>query len=187
MSQPPPLKAPAVPPVHGEADFVRPLALGCMLASALLAAWFVVQALVAIPVSATPQWQAVQDGARAFGLRPSAQWLLAHPVLASALLAASCLPGLAICIGLYRRQAWGLWGFAAWLVLTGLGNFVVAWWMDGVIMELIAGVTDAAMRDELLTERFGFSVTLLGTCVLFGALQGWLAWRLLQADIRARF
>lgn len=187
MSPLSPLPAHTAPPPGRATDFVRPLALASLLVGALLLGWFVLQALIAVALVDSAGWRQLALLAHEYELPPSVMWLLMHPVAASVWLAMSCLPSLLSSWGLLQRRAWGLWSYIALLLGTAVANFVALWWMDSVLAQVVARVTDAALLHELQVQRGVFSLTLLGTCVLFAALQGWLAWRLLQPDIRRHF
>lgn len=187
MSSLPPLPARTVPPPGAVTDFVGPLALASLLVCALLLGWFVLQALIAVALVDGAGWRQLVQLASEYEMPPSVMWLLGHPVAASVWLGASCLPSLLSSWGLLRRQRWGLWSYIALLLGTAAGNFVALWWMDSMLVHVIARVTDPSLLHELQVQRGVFSLTLLGTCVLFAALQGWLAWRLLQPDIRRQF
>ena len=187
MSPLPPLPARTAPPLGQATDFVRPLALASLLVCVLLLGWFVLQALIAGALVDSTGWRQLALLAYEYEMPPSVMWLLMHPVAASLWLGVSCLPSLLSSWGLLRRRAWGLWSYIALLLGTAVGNFVALWWMDGVLLHVIARVTDPTLLHELQVQRGVFSLTLLGTCVLFAGLQGWLAWRLLQPDIRRHF
>ncbi|KAF1012984.1 MAG: hypothetical protein GAK31_03811 [Stenotrophomonas maltophilia] len=89
--------------------------------------------------------------------------------------------------GLYRQRRWGLWSYVWLLVLSGRANLVLAGWLDAVVAEMIAHVDDAATRSEMQVQRLVMSATTFGGSIVILGLQGWLAWRLLRPDIRARF
>lgn len=187
MSPLPPLPAPAAPPLDPATAFVRPLALASLLVCVLLLVWFVLQTLVAAALVDGAGWRQLALLAHEYEMPPSVMWLLLHPVAASVWLAVSCVPSLVSSWGLLRRRAWGLWSYVALLLITAVGNFFALWWLDRVLVHVIAGVTDPALLHDMQVQRGVFSLTMLGTCVLFAALQGWLAWRLLQPDIRRHF
>lgn len=187
MSQLPPLPSPATPPLGRGTDFIRPLALASLVVGAVLMAAFLLQAALALPLANSTTWRQLVTLAWEYDLPPSVLWLMAHPVATSLWLAASCIPTLLASWGLYLRKAWGLWSYVALLLLTAVGNVLLLWWLDSVLVDVIARVTDPALLHELQVQRGVFSLTVLGTCVLFAALQGWLSWRLLQPDVRRHF
>mgnify|MGYP006197193869 CR=1 FL=1 len=110
-----------------------------------------------------------------------------HPRLWRLLLGAACVPSLVSSWGLYKGTRWGLLSFVWLLVITGIGNIGVAWWMDRVAAVLIGMLGEADVVEALNAQRILFTATVLGSCVLFAVLQGWLAWRLMRPDIRSRY
>ncbi|WP_349985329.1 hypothetical protein ABRP17_007655 [Stenotrophomonas sp. WHRI 8082] len=184
-SAPPTLGAPRMTPPR--TDFVRPLALTTLLVCAAMVLWFLFQALLAWPLGASHPWQLLVDAATEHDWPRSLRWMLAHPVLTSLLMGAVCVPSLVSSWGLYKGTRWGLISYVWLLVITGLGNIGVAWWLDRVAAALIMKLGDAPVVEELQAQRLLFTFTVLGSCVLFAVLQGWLAWRLMRPDIRSRY
>jgi len=178
---------PAHPVPLARTDFVRPLALASLLLCAAVIAWCLLQALLAWPLAASRPWQLLVAAGTEHGWPASLRWMLAHPVATSVLMGAACLPSLASSWGLYYGHRWGLLSFAWLLVLTGLGNLGVAWWLDSVMAGLLLKVQAPEAFHALQVQRMAFSATLFGSCLLLAGLQGWLAWRLLRPDIQARF
>ncbi|MDR6092822.1 hypothetical protein [Stenotrophomonas sp. SORGH_AS_0321] len=187
MSQLPPTLA---TPRHGtpaRTDFVRPIALTTLLVCVAMIVWFLLQALVAWPIGASQPWQMLVALAEESEWPASLRWMLAHPVATSLLLAAVCVPSLVSSWGLYKGTRWGLLSFVWLLVITGIANIGVAWWMDRVAAVLIDKLGEADVVEALNAQRILFTATVLGSCVLFAVLQGWLAWRLMRPDIRSRY
>lgn len=182
-----PLTPPATATRPRHADFVGPLALATLLACIAMVAWFLLQALVAWPLAASTPWQLLLALAAEQHWPASLRWLLAHPVAGSLSMAAVCVPSLVSSWGLYRGRRWGLLSFTWLLVITAVGNLGVVWWLDHVGAVLLARLGDPEAMQALQIQRRIVSATLLGSCLLFAALQGWLAWRLMRPDIRARF
>ncbi|HDS0948445.1 TPA: hypothetical protein QDZ34_001186 [Stenotrophomonas maltophilia] len=187
MSAPiPPIPTPPATPRSN--NWVGPVAMGSFWLCLLLAVYFVLQGLVALPLRATPFWQHLVSLAWEHRVDRGLWWMLANPVGASLGAALLCLASAAASWGLWRERLWGLWGYVWALLLSAAANFVIAWWLDRVLRQLIALIADnAAMAQELNMQRLLFTVTLVGTSVLFAGMQGWLAWRLLRPDIRARY
>jgi len=187
MSQLPPSLATTPPATVRRTDFVRPLALTTLLVCAAMVVWFLLQALVAWPIGASSLWQMLVELADDSGWPGSLRWMLAHPVATSVLLAAACVPSLVSSWGLYKGTRWGLLSYVWLLVITGIGNIGVAWWMDRVAAALIDSIGEADVMQSLHAQRWLFTATVLGSCLLFAVLQGWLAWRLMRPDIRSRY
>lgn len=187
MSQLPPTLAPTGQATPPRTDFVRPIALTTLLVCAAMILWFLLQALVAWPVGTSRPWQMLVAFAADNAWPASLRWMLAHPVATSLLLGAACVPSLVSSWGLYKGTRWGLLSFVWLLVITGIANIGVAWWMDRMAAALIGKVGEADVVEALETQRLLFTATVLGSCVLFAVLQGWLAWRLMRPDIRSRY
>ncbi|MDV3470116.1 hypothetical protein RZA67_15440 [Stenotrophomonas sp. C3(2023)] len=179
---PPQLTAPAA---AAATQFVRPLALVSLLASAAVLIGLLVTALLAWVFARTDGWALVAALAAESRWPASLQWMLQHPARTSLWMAAACAPAVVASWGLYRQQRWGLWSFAVLLVLSALANFGITWWLDAVGTQVIDLLHDAQAVAELHLQRQVMTFTLLGTSVLFLGLQGWLAWRLLRPDIRS--
>ncbi|HIE5098424.1 hypothetical protein WG628_20760 [Stenotrophomonas maltophilia] len=185
MSVPlPAFPAPAPSPYHA---WVRPIGQASFWLSLLLTVYFLLQALLLWPLHGTAAWQALAGAAVAHQVHSMA-WLLAHPVAASMIAALYCLVSTLASHGLLRERRWGLWSFVAMLMLSALANFAIAAWLDLFMREVIPLLTDdIGVQHELRVKRLLFTLTLLGTSFLLLGLQGWLGWRLLRPDIRARF
>lgn len=183
-SLPPPLRPTAAPPPR---DLLPLLAVGSLVLCALMVAMFLLQAALAWPMYNTLPWQWLLALAQDYRWPRSLVWMLQHPVATSLWMAAACVPSLVASWGLYRRRRWGLWSFVVMLVASGLANVGIALWMDAVLVDLIARIDDPGFQFEMRTQRVLLALTAIGGAVVLLALQGWLAWRLLQPDMRARF
>ncbi|BBO53619.1 hypothetical protein D7U98_07705 [Stenotrophomonas maltophilia] len=185
MSVPiPPLPSPAAPAYYA---WVRPIGQASFWLSLLLTVYFVLQGLLLWPLHNLPLWQLLANEAQHQQVH-SLTWLLAHPVGASMIAALLCLASTLASWGLLRERRWGLWSFVAILLLSALTNFAIAGWLDVFMRDLIPFLTDEpGLVQELQVKRWLITLTVVGTSILFLGLQGWLAWRLLRADIRSRF
>ena len=168
-------------------DFVRPLAIASLLVCALVLVWCLLQTLALWALSGSGPWQILVAAAEEKTFPPSVLWRPRPPVTASLRRSAGCVPSTLASWGLYRQRRWGLWSYVWLLVLSGLANLVLAGWLDAVVAEMIAHVDDAATRSEMQVQRLLMSATTCGGSIVILGLQGWLAWRLLRPDIRARF
>lgn len=181
--QPPslPLSNTADPPLA----FVRPLALGSLLAALVaLLACLLLAALLAV-IQGTQGWQFLLQMAQAQAWPPDAVWVLQHPVALCLWTALACIPGAVSSWGLYRQRPWGPWSFALVLLLSVLSSFALVAWIDQQMAWMVAQRTHPAVVTALQAQRWVATLTLLGTAVMFAAPQAWLAWRLLQSDVRA--
>ncbi len=175
-------------PTAARTNWLKPLAQGSFWLCLVLTVYCLLQALVAIPLAALPLWQHLASLAWEHGLDRTLWWMLVHPVSASLLAALVCLASTLASWGLWHERRWGLWAYVWALLLSALANFVITWWFDRVLRQVFALIADdPSMARELDMQRLMFTVTLLGSSVLFAGLQGWLAWRLLRPDMRARF
>lgn len=187
MSQIPPALATPARARSQLADFVRPMALATLLVTAAMIVWFLLQALLAWPLVLSQPWQLMIMAAEEYKWPASVVWMMTHPVITSLLLAAVCVPSLISSWGLYKGRRWGLLSFVWLLVITGIGNVYVAWWLDRTVGELLSLMDDRALTAELQVDRLMFTLTVVGSSLLFAVLQGWLAWRLMRPDIRSRY
>lgn len=180
----PPIPSLVQPTYHA---WVRPIAHASFWLSLLLTVYFVMQGLLLWPLHNLPIWHLVEREVQLQHLH-SLIWLLAHPVGASMIAALLCLASTLASWGLLRERRWGLWSFVAILLLSALTNFAIAGWLDVFMRDLIPFLTDEpGLVQELQVKRWLITLTVVGTSILFLGLQGWLAWRLLRADIRSRF
>lgn len=180
----PSIPSPPSPAYHA---WVRPLAQASFWLSLLLTLYFVLQGLVLWPLHNLALWRLVEGEVRHQQLH-SLIWLLAHPVAASMVVALLCLASTVASWGLLRERCWGLWSFVVLLLLSGLSNFAVAWWLDAFMRDLIPLLADdPALLPELQLKRWLITLTVVGMSFVLLGLQGWLAWRLLRPDVRARF
>jgi hypothetical protein len=99
--------------------------------------------------------------------------------------------GVVACVGMLRREHWALWLFIVLLVVTALMNFVAAWAVDDGLAHLSQYLTRHGdnpdmrqLRHDLQLQRIVLSGMLVLTAVGFAGLHGWLAVRLLRADVR---
>ncbi|WP_303637227.1 MULTISPECIES: hypothetical protein [Stenotrophomonas] len=181
----PDLPSPAPAPRN---TWVTPLAQGSFWLCLLMVVFFLGQAVVAAVLAPAPLWQAMVTLAREHHVDGSLLWMLAHPVATSMIAALLCLASTVASWGLWHERRWGLWAFVWALGLSALANFVITGWLDAVMRQLIGLIADDdALRQQLQVQRLLMTLMLLGTSVLFAGLQGWLGWRLLRPDIRARF
>ncbi|AWH23251.1 hypothetical protein [Stenotrophomonas sp. ZAC14D2_NAIMI4_6] len=181
----PDLPSPAAAPLN---TWVKPLAQGSFWLCLLMVVYFLGQAVVAAVLAPTALWQALVKLAWENQLDGSLLWMLAHPLATSLIAALLCLGSTLASWGLWRERRWGLWAFVWALGLSALANFVITWWLDVVMLQFIGlAANDAELQQQLQVQRLLMTLTLLGTSVLFAGLQGWLGWRLLRPDIRARF
>lgn len=175
-------------PTRSPGNWVAPLALGSFWLCLLVTLYFLAQALMAAAVSRTDAWLSLMVLAWEHQIDGSLWWLLRHPVAASLIAALLCLTSTVASWGLWRERRWGLWSYVWALILTAAANFVIAWWLDRLLLQLIALLADNPdLQHDLQVQRVVFTLMLVGTSVLFAGMQGWLAWRLLRPDIRARF
>ncbi|AWH55241.1 hypothetical protein C1924_19610 [Stenotrophomonas sp. ESTM1D_MKCIP4_1] len=175
-------------PLPSTHRWISPLAQGSFWVCLLLTVYFLLQALVAWPLALSGLWKHLVILAWEHQFDRSLHWMLAHPVATSLLAALLCLTSTVASWGLWKERRWGLWAFIWALLWSALANFAITWWFDRVLKQIVVLLADdPATAHELNVQRLLFTLTLLGTSVLFAGLQGWLAWRLLQPDIRARF
>ncbi|MFE3969804.1 hypothetical protein [Stenotrophomonas sp. YIM B13575] len=181
----PPIPAPTPPPPN---NWVAAMAQGSFWLCLLVTLYFLAQALMAAALARTEFWMTLVTVAWEQQLDGSLWWMLKHPAATSLLVALLCLVSTLASWGLWRGRRWGLWAYVWMLGLSALANFVIAWWMDRLLLVFIALLaSDPTAQHELQVQRVLFTLTLVGTSVLFAGLQGWLGWRLLRPDIRARF
>lgn len=182
---PPPLPSAANQSGPGTA-FVRPLALASLWAALAAGA----AALLLAPLAAFAQhgenWQLLLGMAQAQHWPPGALWLLQHPAQACLWVAMACLPGVLSSLGLLRQQRWGPWAFSIVLVVSVLSNFLLVAWVDQQMLYMLAQRRHAEVVAALQAQRWAATLTLLGTALVFALPQLWLAWRLLQRDVRDR-
>lgn len=183
-ASPPPLRSPAAAPAQ---DIVRPVAIVSLLLCALMLVWFLAQALVMWPLASTVPWQLLVTLAQENNVPASLQWMLAHPVATSVWLAVICVPSVLASWGLFKQRRWGLWSYVVMLVVSGLANLVIAWWVDAMVGDLVGRVSDPGLYAEMHSQRILMALTLYGGSLAVLVLQLWYAWRLLRPDIRARF
>ncbi len=175
-------------PLPSSNRWVAPLAQGSFWLCLLMTVYFLLQALLAWPLASSGIWRHLVMLAWEHQLDRSLHWMLAHPVATSALAALLCLTSTLASWGLWKERRWGLWTFVLALLWSALANFLITWWIDRVLQQVVVLIADdPAMAQELTAQRWVLTLTLLGSSVLFAGLQGWLAWRLLRPDIRARF
>lgn len=185
--------SPPLPPLpqtssQRPSHWVQPMALACFWVSVACAACMLLVAVGAWPLAATERWQTLGVDAWHFGMDGSVLWLLRHPVLASVLVTLGCAVSAVSSWGVFRLRRWGLWSFVALLLVTALANFVLAWWLDGVVAQLEPLFDDSvALLASLQARRMMLAATMYGSSVVMAVMQGGLAWRLLRPDIRARF
>lgn len=180
----PSIPSPPSPAYHA---WVRPVAQASFWLSLLLTIYFVLQGLLLWPLNHLALWHLVESEVQHQQLH-SLVWLLAHPVAASMIVALLCLASTVSSWGLLRERRWGLWSFVVLLLLSGLSNFAVAWWLDVFMRDLIPLLADdPALLQELQLKRWLITLTVVGMSFVLLGLQGWLAWRLLRPDVRARF
>lgn len=168
-------------------DIVRPVAIVSLLVCVLMLLWFAAQALLMWPLAGTAPWQMLVSLAQENNMPASLQWMLAHPVATSVWLGVICVPSVLASWGLYRQRRWGLWSYVVMLVVSGLANLVIAWWVDAMVGDLVGRVSDPGLYAELHAQRILTALTLYGGSLAVLVLQLWFAWRLLRPDIRARF
>ncbi|MEG0182896.1 MAG: hypothetical protein RR704_05485 [Stenotrophomonas sp.] len=177
-----------LPPAPARTGWVTPLAQGAFWLCLVCTAGFVLQTLGVAAVSRSEGWQMLMVVAWEHQIDGSLLWMLMHPVVTSLFLTVLCLASTLASWGLWRERRWGLWSFIWMLVLSALANFVIAWWLDGVLLQLMGVLAeDAATYRDLQVQRVLFTLTLVGASVLMAGLQGWLVWRLLRPDVRCRF
>lgn len=136
----------------------------------------------------------------AYNLAPSGLlgWLLAHAVSLSALQLLSCLPCVAIAIGLLRGHNAARLGFIALLLLTALLNLAALPLMDRLMMDMLnmllaqsSGFSSQAdlaqVTAELRDTRIMLWVSSLLPILALSAIHLWLAHRYNQADMRKLF
>jgi len=184
-SLPPPLSSAATEGGPGTA-FVRPLAQASLWAALAAGA----AALLLAPLAAFAQrsegWQLLLGMAQAQRWPPGALWLLQHPAQACLWAALVCLPGVISSLGLLRQQRWGPWAFSMVLLVSVLSNFLLVAWVDQQMLYMLAQRSHPQVVAALQTQRWVVTLTLLGTALVFALPQLWLAWRLLQRDVRDR-
>lgn len=192
---PPPLPSarPAVDPL-APPKFLGPMTKSVLALCIASAVCWVAAILVAAPLSNAPWLQDALHGRDLSWLAPSLRWLGNHAVAVCVAMLLVCVVGTAACWAMLYRRRWGLWLFIVLLVVTALFNFVCCWVVDEgfrYVLDYLA--SDAAsselrdMRGEMLVQRMTFLVTTLTTSIAFAALHGWLAVRLLRADVHAWF
>lgn len=195
MSSPPQLPD-ARPPVDPMAPpkFLSPMLKSVLLVCVVSALSWLVAALIAVPLSGAAWVQELLHDNDLAWMSPSLQWLGAHAVGICVAMLLTCLVGVVACIGMLRREAWALWLFIVLLVVTALSNFVASWVVDDGFSHLLdyldSDAANTAMRElrpDVLLQRIVFVGTALGTSLAFAILHGWLALRLLRADVRAYF
>ena len=122
-------------------------------------------------------------------LPPALVWMLAHVrelVLANLVLSALSLLA---SIGLLLRKEWGRLLFIAMMVVG------VAWNIAVIVLQFqFASAFEAEVARSSVPGETGFATfffimkaMVLLFCSAFGAVFGWIAWRLAQPDIRREF
>ncbi len=141
--------------------------------SLLLTIYFVLQGLVLWPLNHLALWHLVESEVQHQQLH-SLVWLLAHPVAASMIVALLCLASTVSSWGLLRERRWGLWSFVVLLLLSGLSNFAVAWWLDVFMRDLIPLLADdPALLQELQLKRWLITLTVVGMSCFSACRAGW--------------
>ena len=122
-------------------------------------------------------------------------WVVAHASALSALQLLSCLPCIAIALGMLRGNNWARLGFIALLLLTAVLNLATLPLLDRLLMDLLtpmlAQIADSGDASELITELRDARIMLWVSSGLpllaLSAIHVWLARRFDRADIRALF
>ncbi|MCF7749260.1 tetraspanin family protein [Bacillus subtilis subsp. subtilis] len=197
MSSPLPPQLPnAQPPVDPLAPpkFLSPMVKSVLLVCVVSALGWGIAALVAGPLSIAAWLQDQVETGDVSWLSPPMQWLGVHTLGISVAMLLTCLVGVVACVGMLRREAWALWLFIVLLVVTALFNVVAAWVVDDAFAHLSQALlrhgNDPDMRqlrNDLLVQRIFMSGMLVLTALGFAVLHGWVAMRLLRADVRAWF
>lgn len=193
MSSPPqlphaqPLVDPLAPP-----KFLSPMAKSVLLVCVASAVGWAIAALVAGPLSIGAFLQEQVETRDVAWLSPPLQWLTTHALGICVAMLLACLVGVVACVGMLRREHWALWLFIVLLVVTALLNFVAAWVVDDGLAHVSQYLTRHGdspdmrqLRHDLQLQRIVLSGMLVLTAVGFAGLHGWLAVRLLRADVRA--
>lgn len=195
MSSPPQLPdaRPSVDPM-APPKFLSPMAKSVLLVCVVSALSWLVTALIAAPLSGAAWVQDLLQTNDLSWISPSLQWVGAHAVGICVAMLLTCLVGVVACMGMLRRETWALWLFIVLLVVTALSNFVASWVVDDGFSHLLdylhSDAANPAMRElapDVVLQRIVFTGTALGTSLAFAVLHGWLALRLLRADVRAYF
>lgn len=121
-------------------------------------------------------------------------WLWEHALGLSCLLVVSCLPCVAVSIGMLRRIGWARVGFIVLLLATAIGNLALVPLLDRVLVDLSHAMfqdLSAADLDGLMQQmrraRVQLGMTTAASCLGVGAVHVWLAWRFARADMRALY
>lgn len=193
MSSPPQLPS-AQPPVDPLAPpkFLSPMAKSVLLVCVASAVGWAIAALVVGPLSIGAFLQEQVETRDVAWLSPPLQWLTTHALGICVAMLLTCLVGVVACVGMLRREQWAVWLFIVLLVVTALMNFAAAWAVDDAIAHFSQYLTRHGdtpdmrqLRHDLLLQRIVLSGMLVLTAVAFAGLHGWLAARLLRADVRA--
>jgi hypothetical protein len=168
-------------------DFIRPLGLASLLVCAGFCVLIALQAVLLGWLADSPLWQGMTLTATEQGFPRSVLWVLKDPVAATLWLALPWIPAVLSSWGFYRQRRWGLWSYVVFLWLSAVANFAFVWWLDSIFAGLMTHIVDPQTLREAQVQRVLVSLTLFGGAVAILVAQGWLAWRLLRPDIRARF
>lgn len=182
-----------LPPASPASQLNRVCAWLLLGLSVLTALWSVGQlgAALAMDHYGAQQWLA-SHGLMTSGLLG---WVVAHASALSALQLLSCLPCIAIALGMLRGNNWARLGFIALLLLTAVLNLATLPLLDRLLMDLLtpmlAQIADSGDASELITELRDARIMLWVSSGLpllaLSAIHVWLARRFDHADIRALF
>ncbi len=182
-----------LPPASPASQLNRVCAWLLLGLSVLTALWSVGQlgAALAMDHYGAQQWLA-SHGLMTSGLLG---WVVAHASALSALQLLSCLPCIAIAVGMLRGNNWARLGFIALLLLTAVLNLATLPLLDRLLMDLLtpmlAQIADSGDASELITELRDARIMLWVSSGLpllaLSAIHVWLARRFVRADIRALF
>ncbi|WP_369935064.1 hypothetical protein [Xanthomonas tesorieronis] len=123
------------------------------------------------------------------------QWCLDHLFALSLLSALLALLFCAAAWGLLQRREWARLSFVAFLIVTGLANFVslpVLWQFFAALEQVLPAAMrhtaeGAQLLDQLQTGRMISIATAAVTALVFAALHGWIVYQLYRPAIRAEF
>jgi hypothetical protein len=125
-------------------------------------------------------------------------WIAAHATTLSALQLLSCVPCVAIAMGMLGKRQWARAGFIVLLLLTAALNLAVVPLMDRLLMDmldmLLAQSSEfsnqddlAQIRGELRDTRIMLWVSSALPILALSAIHVWLALRYHKADMRQLF
>jgi len=119
-----------------------------------------------------------------------ALWVLAHLTAIAVGFLLACAAFLAVSVGLLRRQAWGWWGFVAFMVGGAAANFAGIAAIDA-LFDWIGALPHAPDTAPLLAELEALRTLSLAmlwtTALVFAVLHGLVVWQLCRPAVWAEF